>query len=179
MDNTNCSSFRFVATCEWKTHVFPFFFKFEIQNGYTVVFPCVTASRSLYKYCLIFCKVLPDVVFFFRCVFGRAFVGIVDWLWWEGRSATQHFLQVVQPSSARPWSGSCFHWGCADQMVRDRRSVTVKSWDKMQCSFCSYLLTLTSESANQRRTTWTCFGGGLQTQWWKRSASFLYRIRLT
>lgn len=25
MDNTNCSSFRFVATCEWKTHVFPFF----------------------------------------------------------------------------------------------------------------------------------------------------------
>lgn len=26
MDNTNCSSFRFVATCEWKTHVFPFFF---------------------------------------------------------------------------------------------------------------------------------------------------------
>lgn len=25
MDNTNCSSFRFVATCEWKTYVFPFF----------------------------------------------------------------------------------------------------------------------------------------------------------
>lgn len=26
MDNTNCSSFRFVATCKWKTHVFfPFF----------------------------------------------------------------------------------------------------------------------------------------------------------
>lgn len=62
------------AFSSWLPHVNEkhMLYEFEIENGYIVVFPCVTAPRSLNKYCLFCCKVLPNVCFSFWCL-GKPF----------------------------------------------------------------------------------------------------------